>query len=154
VYEGPFFPGGYGMFNVGGRQLRAHRVAWELVNGPIPPGMDLCHRCDNPPCCNVDHLFVGTRSDNMRDASSKGRLFQQRHPERMPRGDRHYSRTSPEKLTRGERYWSAKLTAEKVSTIRRRAAAGETQRSLAAEFGMSQPTISEIVRRVIWRHVP
>jgi len=55
------------------RPRRAHRVAWELVNGPIPEGMDLCHECDNRLCVNVDHLFIGTRSENMLDCVEKGR---------------------------------------------------------------------------------
>jgi hypothetical protein len=70
-------PWGYGILTLGPRgdrkMLRAHRVAWELNNGPIPEGVEICHRCDNPPCCNPDHLFAGTKADNMRDMSRKGR---------------------------------------------------------------------------------
>lgn len=57
-----------------GDKVYAHRYAYELVNGPIPDGIDVCHRCDNRGCVRFDHLFAGTRSDNMRDASSKGRI--------------------------------------------------------------------------------
>lgn len=53
---------------------KAHRVAWELENGPIPEGMEVCHSCDVRACVRVDHLFLGTHLDNMRDASAKGRL--------------------------------------------------------------------------------
>jgi hypothetical protein len=54
--------------------IGAHRFSYEFFNGPIPPGIKVCHRCDNPPCCNPDHLFLGTQSDNLLDASLKGRL--------------------------------------------------------------------------------
>ena len=56
----------------------AHRVAYELWVGPIPKGMVICHKCDNPPCCNPDHLFPGTYVENMQDCSRKGRLAQQK----------------------------------------------------------------------------
>lgn len=56
-----------------GRQVYAHRYAWVLANGPIAPGLVVCHTCDNPPCINVDHLFIGTQADNVRDMYAKGR---------------------------------------------------------------------------------
>lgn len=69
---------GYGMLNYGSKKRRSHSVAWELVKGErLPKGLMLCHKCDNPPCCNPDHLFVGTYKDNMQDAARKGRLGRQ-----------------------------------------------------------------------------
>jgi hypothetical protein len=68
---------GYGHIKKGGRQgeqLGAHRVSWELHNGPIPPGLFVCHHCDNPRCVRPDHLFLGTTTDNVRDAICKGRM--------------------------------------------------------------------------------
>jgi hypothetical protein len=68
---------GYGSFQMGTyrntHHVRAHRMAWELTNGPIPAGKYVCHRCDNPPCCNPAHLFLGTQGDNLRDMYAKGR---------------------------------------------------------------------------------
>lgn len=65
---------GYGHFRVGSKNLQAHRFAWELTRGPIPAGLLVLHRCDNPPCCNSAHHFLGTHADNMADAKAKGRL--------------------------------------------------------------------------------
>lgn len=66
---------GYGMFTpTPGKRVLAHRFSWEMENGRIPDGLFGCHRCDNPGCVRPDHLFVGTNSDNIRDAVAKGRI--------------------------------------------------------------------------------
>jgi hypothetical protein len=67
---------GYGTINVGGTPRYAHRVAWELANGPLPGGKCVLHRCDNPSCCNPRHLFLGSRADNNADMREKGRARQ------------------------------------------------------------------------------
>ncbi len=77
--------GGYGNFWNDGAYRKAHRVAWAISNGPIPAGMDVCHRCDTPACVRPDHLFLGTAKDNMADCRSK-----KRHAA-MPRGDLSYA---------------------------------------------------------------
>lgn len=64
---------GYGRIWTGERVADTHRLAWELTFGPIPSGMVVCHKCDNPPCFNPEHLFVGTQGDNLRDMAAKGR---------------------------------------------------------------------------------
>lgn len=121
---------GYGGFSLGGKKVLTHRLAWMLANGPIPPGAWILHRCDNPPCCNPAHLFLGTTADNTRDRDSKGRG------------------------ARGERVGSSKLTKDQVAEIRRRLATGEFQRLIAADFGVSQVTISHIALGKKWKHVP
>jgi hypothetical protein len=74
LWTGGTTNGGYGVIGVGrGRLHRAHRISWEIANGPIPDGLKVLHRCDNPPCVNPAHLFLGTQVDNMRDCAAKGR---------------------------------------------------------------------------------
>jgi hypothetical protein len=67
---------GYGLYGAGPK--RAHRVAWTLVHGEIPPGLQVLHRCDNPPCVNPGHLLLGTALDNQQDKAAKGRHWQQK----------------------------------------------------------------------------
>src|SRR5713101_6666491 len=76
IWQGNLSDRGYGHFWFGGkdgRPLRAHRISWELTNGPIPAGILVCHKCDNPPCIRPQHLFLGNESDNIRDSLKKGR---------------------------------------------------------------------------------
>lgn len=126
---------GYGFFRMTPAEpmWRAHRAAWTLVNGPIPEGMVVCHRCDNPPCVRIDHLFLGTNQDNVDDRVAKGRSSRQ-----VP----HFGEASP----------NAKLTAAQVYEIRRRYAAGGVgQRELGEKFGISQTHIGRIVRGTRWK---
>lgn len=127
------YPTGYGHIGLGKRSLGpgyAHRVSWEIHNGPIPKGMFLCHRCDNPPCVNPSHLFLGTPADNVRDAIAKGRHI------------------------KGEQVGGCVLTEADVIAIRRRyAAGGIRQGDLAAEYGVSRSNIGFIVRGRSWAHL-
>ncbi|MBA2706170.1 MAG: HNH endonuclease [Blastocatellia bacterium] len=138
---------GYGMTAWNGKQTTAHRVAWELAHGPIPAGMLVCHNCpggDNPRCCRPDHMFLGTQTDNMRDCSQKNRC---------QKGDMHHMRRFGQPAC-GEKAPHSKLTDAIVIAIRTRIAAGELQRILAAEYGIDQGHVSQIVRRRIWKHLP
>ena len=85
LWTGPCEVKGYGTLFWNGKNRKAHRMAWEAVNGPIPPGLCVCHRCDVPGCVNVEHLFLGTNSENSADRvakgrQSKGRTHREAHP--------------------------------------------------------------------------
>lgn len=73
-WSGATIKGGYGVLTFKSVPYYTHIVAWEVTFGPVPKGLKVLHTCDNPPCCNPDHLFIGTQKDNMQDASEKGRL--------------------------------------------------------------------------------
>ena len=163
VWTGSLNADGYGMVRVGGRDgktHRAHRLSWSLNVAPVSTDKPhVLHRCDNPPCVNPKHLWVGTNADNMRDRNEKRRqAFGARHgsrthPECLSRGDNHNFRLHPERVARGERSAGARLTEAQVRLIRIRAAAGEIKRLIAADFGVARTTISEIARGAKWKHV-
>ena len=119
----------YGVFSIKRRQVRATRLAWAIRHGSPPGDLIVCHRCDNPACVNPDHLFLGTHADNMADKVHKGRQV------------------------RGERHYRSKLTATDIVEIRRRVANGETQTSVASDYGIRSNNVSFIVNRVTWKHV-
>lgn len=138
---------GYGRVKINRRFRRAHRVAWLASFGAIPAGLCVCHACDNPPCCNPAHLFLGTQAENLADMVAKGR-------HNPSTGDRHGSPARPGCRMRGEANGRAKLTDAKVACIRARyAAGGVSQCSLAREYGVSHPAINNIVQRKSWVHI-
>lgn len=125
------FWSGYGKFGVDRKTAYAHRVAWVITHGPIPEDADVLHTCDNPPCCNPAHLFLGTHSDNMRDRERKGR----------------------HNAPRGSKSGTAKLTEEQVAAIRARWRNGEGLPSLANEYGVVYSTAYCVVTYKRWQHV-
>jgi hypothetical protein len=134
----------YGFFGFGRKQYRAHRIAWILTYGAIPEGLLICHHCDNPPCVNPKHLFLGTSLDNNHDRDRKGRF-------RPLRGS--LNGNTPQTAARGEATGGSKLIVEQVLEIRRRHRNGNTAKSLAPLFGVSERAIGQIVHRETWTHI-
>lgn len=153
---GPVNKQGYGVFEAPPRRrFYAHRLVWILTRGEIPEGLCVLHKCDNPPCINPTHLFLGTRGDNNRDRHAKGRdpsPFGRVRP--TTRGDNHWTHKSPSTVKRGVDNPAARLSSEDVQTIRVKYAAGAKQVTLAKEYEVSYQLIHLIVRRKIWTHLP
>lgn len=125
---------GYGVFMYDHKMWKAHRYAWTITNGPIPKGLCVLHKCDNPPCVNPDHLYIGTQQDNSNDKYRRGRAVHRRGVDR------------PE----------AKLTEEAVKYIRqqnKKYQKGFTHRELGLKFGVSDGTVYNVIHRKTWRHV-
>lgn len=131
--------------------FRAHRVVWEMERGTIPKGLCILHRCDNPPCVAIDHLFLGTDIDNVIDRDRKNRQAKgdsngaRRHPECLARGDRSGPRLHPERMARGDANGS-RLHPESRSR-------GETHSIRMLEVASRGEAHSTIMRRVSARGV-
>jgi hypothetical protein len=130
-------PQHYGRIKFGGREWQSHRLAYLFAKGDIPAGMCVCHRCDNPPCCNPSHLFLGTKAENHWDAVKKNRH------------------------AHGEKSGKAKLTEQDVRVIREtyqfslggRNGAPNSTPKLAKRFGVTTQAIASIVHRQHWKHI-
>lgn len=120
-------PQGYGHVQLSKprRTVRAHRWSWEIHNGAIPDGMMVLHRCDNPPCVNPEHLFIGTGSDNIRDRHNK-------------------------RIARGEAVPNATLTPEQVRVIKARLRDGDSTYAIARDYGMVHNAIWQIKSGKTW----
>lgn len=123
-WSGPVNTDGYGDMNIAKAATRqAHRFAYKMLVGEVPPGWVVCHACDNPPCCNPLHLFAGTQADNMADKAAKGRA------------------------ARGARNGASRLSEHDYLEIERRADAGERQNRIAADFGITPQAVSQYLKR-------
>lgn len=111
------------------RHAKAHRFSYEHFKGPIPDGKLVMHSCDNPQCCNPDHLSVGTQSDNMQDMVKKGRGLV------------------------GEKNANTKFTEADVISIYADVDAGMTRQAIADKHGVSSVTISHIATGRNWKHL-
>lgn len=108
--------------------VRAHRFVWELIHGPIPQGMEVCHTCDHESCVNPKHLFLGTQADNISDSVAKGRQVD----------------------NNGEKNGMAKLTANQIREIRK---SNLKREILATQFNVSKEHINSIQRRACWKNI-
>ena len=115
-------PGRYGLFD----KTLAHRVSWEITNGPIPPGLYVTHVCDNPKCVNPTHLVLGLPQANTRDMVTKGRQ------------------------ARSDKHGMAKLTTKQARNIRKERSSGHAVSSLAARYGVSKSTIRRVISGESW----
>lgn len=122
---------GYGMIKIDGKMRHAHRLSWEIHNGPIPEGLMVCHHCDVRDCVNPKHLFLGTAADNVHDMDAKGR-----------RGRGHRVRVTH----RGENHQAAKLSDAEFAAIQEALVTGEPKRAIARRFGISHTYVQKIAR--------
>ena len=124
---------GYGLLAISGGRKYVHRLAWEMRYGPIEDGLFVLHKCDNPPCCNPDHLFLGTCADNVHDMLAKKR-----------------GRGGPKIAAHGEAHYMSKLTDDQARSI-----LNDDRKSsvIASEHGITRCTVREIKRRVTWKHL-
>lgn len=133
--------GKYGrMTTTKGHTEYAHRLAYMLERGEIPDGLCVCHHCDNPPCCNPAHFFLGTNADNTADMIAKGRHA-------------HGPRANKENAVRGVSHYRAKLTDERVLSIRAMHASGQSQRAIGKAMSVDRRTVQRVLRGENWRHV-
>lgn len=137
VWTGAKDPLGYGRFREStpalSKLITTHRFAWTITYGPIPEGLCVLHRCDNPPCVRPDHLWLGTLRDNARDMVNKGRNFVREN--------------------HGELNGMSRLTADRVRDIVKRSAAGEPRKDIAQRHSVTTQMICHIMRGHSWKHV-
>lgn len=124
---------GYGLFRIKSKKEYAHRISYEMAYGPITDSLYVCHHCDNPPCVNSEHLFLGTQKDNMKDASNKKRVI-----------------GSKCSMNKGSENNQAKLTETQVVSIIKDT---RIHRKIAKDYKVNRSTISFIKRGDTWKHI-
>lgn len=130
-WTGPLTVDGYGQLHISKIQFRAHRLSYIIHKGPIPDGLFVCHKCDNPACVRPGHLYAGTHKQNMRDKRIRGRS------------------NTPVGSDNGQ----AKLTEGAVAQIKKMLAGGHAQCEIAKSFGVDPSLVSKIKHGVVWGHV-
>lgn len=132
---------GYARLRVNGAGRSATHISWELETGtPVPEDLFMCHRCDNPACVRVSHLFPGTQKVNLQDAKAKGRT-------------RSGSRLHPEVMPRGEQNPGAKLTDAGVREMRALRVRGMSYPKIAARYGISGDVARKAINGITWKHI-
>lgn len=136
---------GYGKFSIQQSTFRAHRIVFYVYYQIDPLDKLVCHTCDNPTCCNPNHLFIGTERDNTLDARNKGRL-------NTASGEKHGTKTRPDRVARGEKH--SNLTEQQVKDIRSLYTNERwTQQQIANKFGVQREVITSIIRGRTWKHI-
>lgn len=147
-WTGYRFRKGYGVFRTAGPNratLRCSRISFFLVTGVDPGALMVLHKCDNPPCCNPRHLFLGTIPENTADMVAKGR---------QSKGDNHPKRLRPELVKRGDDHPRKILTSAQVLAIRSAFSAGASRSSIAEKYKVNYGNVVAIIARRTWRHLP
>jgi HNH endonuclease len=138
VWIGFIHKNGYGrVYTKAHGSTKAHRVSWEMANGEIPEGIEVCHRCDNPPCIRPDHLFLGTHLDNITDMINKGRRRPSSSVDSSGEHNPHHELTNNDVIAMRERY----------------AQGGISTASLAKIYKTNPHNVRLIIRRMAWKCV-
>jgi hypothetical protein len=131
VWQGNLNSNGYGRYPVNNQLVLAHRVSYQYFFGEIPKGMNVCHSCDNRKCINPHHLWLGTQSENLKDAVAKNRMYRPN--------------------TNAHRNGNTKLTWPKVNEIRKMYQRGLRKKEIAQLFLVSPSSIGDIISERTWR---